>query len=255
MDASNGSVPRLVAASTCLISVVVCLHGQSPPAFDAVSVKPSPLDTIERSLTHNAGGRLTTSNGTVRMLILLAYQVMPYQVSGGPAWINTDGYDIEAKAANPNSTPEQFRKMVQTLLADRFQLKVHTETREMAIYALEIAKGGPKLRPSASDEQNPGVRNGRGETTGVRATMAMLATALTRPLQREVVDETGLKGEYSFTVKFDPVETSMPDTPPELSGAGSIFTALQEQLGLHLKVTRGPVRILIIDTAARPSAN
>ena len=246
---------RVIALPICLFSVVVCLTGQSPPAFDAVSVKPSPIDAAERSLSHNAGGRLTASNATVRMLILLAYQVMPYQLSGGSEWINTDGYDIEAKAANANGTPEQFRKMVQTLLAVRFQVKLHFETREMPIYALEISRGGPKLTPSARDEQNPGVRNGRGETTGVRATMAMLASALTRPLQRQVVDETGLKGEYSFTLKFDPVETSTLETPPEASGLGSIFTALKEQLGLHLKVTKGPVSILVIDSAARASAN
>ncbi|HUA57645.1 MAG TPA: TIGR03435 family protein [Verrucomicrobiae bacterium] len=248
---------RVISSFLCLISVPGGLYAQFPPAFDVVSVKPSPIDATERSLTHNAGGRLTTSNATVRMLILLAYQVMPYQLSGGPEWINTDGFDIEAKAANLNSTPEQFRKMVQMLLAERFQLKVHTETREMAIYALQIAKGGPKLTPAAGDEQNPGVRNGRGETTGVRASMAMLATALTRPLQRKVVDETGLKGDYTFTLKFDPAEISPSESNalPEISTAGSIFTAVTEQLGLRLKVTKGPVEVLVIDRAARAMGN
>src|SRR5579872_1051479 len=96
--------------ATILLTVGLCLRGQGP-SFDAASVKPAAMDATERSLTHNAGGRLSARNATVLMLVYLAYQVMPYQVSGGPAWVDSDGFDIEAKAANPNATPEQFRQM------------------------------------------------------------------------------------------------------------------------------------------------
>jgi uncharacterized protein (TIGR03435 family) len=242
---------------TILLTLALCLSHAQAPAFDAASIKPAAAEATERSLTHNPGGRLSTSNATVRMLILLAYQVMPYQISGGPSWFDSDGFDIEAKAANANSTPEQFRQMVQALLADRFHLKIHKETRELPIYALVVAKGGAKLMPAAGDESNSGVRNLGGEITSLRGTMPMLATTLTRPLQHKVVDETGLKGEYNFSVKFEPLNNNPPgmDAASEQPAAGSIFSALQEQLGLYLKVSKGPVEVLVIDSAAKPGAN
>src|SRR5579864_738864 len=214
------------------------------PTFEVASVKPSPKDAAGRSLSHSPGVRLITSNATLKQLVFLAYQLMPFQVSGGPDWVESDGFDIEAKAANPKASQEQFRQMIQTLLADRFQLKFHFATKEMPIYALVVARNGSKLVEAKDDTPEVSMRNGRGEMTGVKATMAMFASALSRPLQRKVVDETGLTGAYTFKLQFVPDEKparpSDDGAAPSLDGA-SLFTALREQLGLTLKPAKGPV--------------
>jgi uncharacterized protein (TIGR03435 family) len=226
--------------------------------FEVASIKPAPPDADERSVSRDPGARLTTSNATLKQLLLLAYQLMPFQVSGGPDWVASDGFDIEAKAGNPKATQEQFRQMVQTLLADRFQVKAHFSTKEMPIYALAVARNGPKLIASKDDSSEVSMRNGRGEMTGVNATMAMFALALSRPLQRKVVDETGIKGAYSFKLQFvpeqNPARPGEDGAAPELNGS-SVFTALQEQLGLTLKATKGPVEVLVIDHAEKPTPN
>jgi uncharacterized protein (TIGR03435 family) len=226
--------------------------------FDVASVKPSPSGSAGRSLTEHPGARLTTSGATVKMLIFLAYQLMPDQVSGGPAWVESDSFDIDARAADPKVTRAEFRQMVQNLLADRFQLKVHRATKELPVYALVVARNGPKLVDAKNDDGDAGMRiEGPGRMTGVKATMPMFANTLSKPLRRHVVDETGLKGAYSFHLDFVPDQKPvMPgDTPPPDRDGPSIFTALQEQLGLSLKATKGPVDVLVIDRAEKPSAN
>jgi len=217
-------------------------------AFEVASVKPSPPGAAERSLTRQPGAKLSASNATVKMLIFLAYQVMPFQVTGGPDWVGAEGFEIKAKAENPQATPEQFRGMLQRLLAERFHLQYHLATKELPLYTLVVAKGGSKMAESKDEGPDVVMRNeGHGRLTGVKATMPMLAGSLTRVLQRKVMDETGLRGGYSFTLQFAPDETAT-DMP-------SIFTALEEQLGLALKGGRGPVELFVIDGAERPSAN
>ena len=233
--------------------------GAQAPAFEVASVKPARPDATARSLTQNPGARLTTSNATVKMLIMLAYQVMPDQILGGPKWLESDGFDIDAKGADPGVTQAQFRHMIQSLLADRFQLKVHRSTKELPVYALVLAKNGPKLAEAKDDDPEVSMRiEGPGQMTGVKATMSMFASALSRPLQRQVIDETGLKGAYNFKLQFVPDRN--PSKPGEdgviPTGDGpSIFTALQEQLGLNLKTSKGPVEVLVIDHAEKPTPN
>ena len=235
------------------------LYAQSSAEFDVASIKASRPDETERSLTHNSGARLTTSNATLKMLIMLAYQVMPYQVSGGPDWLESDGVDIEAKAANPKATQAQFREMVRKLLASRFQLKVHSATKELPVYELVVAKTGAKLVQAKEDNSEVSMRiDGPGQMTGAKATMAMLATTLSRPLQRKVVDETGLGGAYNFKLHFLPDrKPARPgdDVAPPNGDGPSLFSALQEQLGLSLKAGKGPVDVLVIDRAEKPSEN
>jgi uncharacterized protein (TIGR03435 family) len=182
------------------------------PAFEVASVKPARPGITERSLTHNPGARLTASNATVKMLIMLAYQVMPGQISGGPNWLESDGFDIDAKGADPKATQAQFRQMIQSLLADRFHLKVHRATKELSVYALVPAKNGTKLVDAKDDGPEVSMRiEGPGQMTAVKATMSMFASTLSRPLQRKVIDETGLKGAYSFTLRFVPEQS--PSSP------------------------------------------
>ena len=245
-------------ALTYILAPLAGLLMGAEPAFEVVSVKPSRPDATERSLTHQTAGRLETSNATLKMLVFLAYQVMPYQLTGGPKWLASDGFDIQAKAANPNATPAEFRQMVQALLRDRFAFACHRETRELPIYELVAAKGGAKLPADTSDNPEVTMRNGRSEMTAVKATMDMLAGALTRPLQRKVVNRTGLTGVYTFKLQFAP-DAPAPnrdaDDAAPLEENPALATALREQLGLTLRASHGPVEVLVIDRAEKPARN
>jgi bla regulator protein blaR1 len=208
------------------------------PAFEVASIKPAPADATGRSLTHNPGARLVAGNATLRMLVLLAYQVMPPQISGGPAWFETAGFDIDAKAADPKATPQQFRQMIQRLLADRFAFLCHFETRQLPVYELIVAKGGSKLAPDTSDNPEVTMRNeGPGQMTAVKATMAMFAGALERPLRQKVVDATGLQGAFTFKLEFAPEEKA-PKPGEEISPGDHppLIGALHQQLGLTTAV-------------------
>ena len=174
-------------------------------SFEVVSVKLSPPGAEGRSVSQKPGDRLTTSNATVRMLLMLAYQMMPDQIYGGPNWLETDGFDIEAKTTGPSGSPAQFRERIQSLLAERFHITVHQETRELSVYQLVVAKSGFKAGGPAGDRTDIGVRvEGPGQITAVKGTMPMLAGALSRPLKARVVDATGLTGAYNFKLEFAP---------------------------------------------------
>jgi uncharacterized protein (TIGR03435 family) len=239
-----------------LLGGAICIAQE--PEFEVASVKPARPGVTGRSFTQSPGGTLTTSNATVKMLIAFAYQVMPEQILGGPSWLESDGFDIEAKGAGPKITQSQFREMIQSLLKERFQLAAHRATKELPIYALVQTRNGAKLVEARDENSEVSMRiEGPGKMTGVKATMSMLASTLSRPLQRKVIDETGLKGSYSFELLFVPErKPGAPgaETAPESDGP-SIFTALQEQLGLSLKPGRGPVEVVVVDRAGRPSAN
>jgi uncharacterized protein (TIGR03435 family) len=229
---------------------------QSTPKFEVASIKPSKADG-DRELSSKPGKRLTASNATLKMLIMLAYQVTANELFGGPGWLASDGFDIEAKPENPNATQEQFRQMIQRMLEDRFQLKVHYETKQLPIYALVVGKRA-NLQESKGEEPEVIMRNNYGLMTGVRATMPMFASALSKRVERQVVDETGLKGAYNFKLEFTPDQKgSEPDEhrAPPTGDHPSIFTALQEQLGLKLEAKNGPVQVLVIDRAEKPTKN
>jgi uncharacterized protein (TIGR03435 family) len=236
-------------------------------------------------------GKFSVVGMPLSELIRFAYDLKSdAQLTGGPAWINSDRFDIEAKedeahaqASNKLPPPEmgkQMRQMLQSLLADRFGLKVSHATKEMPVYALVIAKGGPKLTPTTTPpmvppaDQPPGDDNakksfnrgirmqGNGDLTGMAATIAFLADVLSRQPElgnRLVEDKTGLTGEYDWTLKWTP--TAM-DSSSSADGAAaadsstpSLFTAVQEQLGLKLEPQKGTVDILVIDHVEQPSAN
>lgn len=239
-----------------LIAGVIC--GAQAAEFEVASVKPARSEAAGRSFTQSPGGRLTTSNATVKMLIAFAYQVMPHQIQGGPPWLESDGFDIEAKAADSKVTQLQFRQMIQRLLAERFQLATHRVTKELPVYALVQARKGVKLVQARDDSPEVSMKIvGAGQMTGVKATMPMLATVLSRPLQRKVIDETGLTGSYTFRLQFVP-EQKPPEPGAEAAPASdgpSIFTALQEQLGLTLRPSKGPVEVVVVDHAEKPAEN
>ncbi|MGD0221945.1 MAG: M56 and DUF3738 domain-containing protein [Terriglobia bacterium] len=265
------------------------------PSFEVASIKPNKPDASGRMMVaiQFAPGRFTTTGATLKQLIALAYDVRDTQVSGGPGWTDSERYDIDAKEADadvarfeklpPDQRRQQHQMLVQGLLADRFKLRLRHESKESMVYALVVAKNGPKLHEAKPGDTYPnGIKgpDGRplggpqmmrmdlGEVEGQGLAIEALARLLSRQLGREVVDKTGLKGSYDFTLKWNPEQDpsamamgppggppAAGSAPPADSSEPSIFTAIQDQLGLKLESTKGPVEILIVDHVEQPSEN
>ncbi len=238
------------------------------PKFEVASIKRNVSGEPGRYI-RPSGGRLSISNMTLRNLITTAYQVRDFQVSGGPSWISSESYDIEAKSEGAATPKELEGSMLRALLEDRFHLRVRHDTKELPIYLLTVSKNGSKLLPPAEKEcvpADPGnaplpsqgktssdmcgyLGLGRSSLSARQVSTGDLALAFSQLLGRSVVDKTGLTGKVDAHLTFDPAE---PATDPSLP---SIFTAVQEQLGLKLEPARGPVDVLVIESAERPSEN
>jgi uncharacterized protein (TIGR03435 family) len=230
-----------------------------PPAFDAVSVKPSdPASGHGTVVNMTPGEGLRVVNATLRDMIETAYDVRQFQIQGGPSWAGASKYDVAATSglpagAKPPSDWKEVRLKAQAMLKQRFQLELHRETRELPIYSLVVAKGGVKPDGlSATDGPRRGINAGKGTMLGEAATIADLVSKLSRLLDRPVVDHTGLQGNYDFKLQWTP---DMESSVPEPSAGPSLFTAIQQQLGLRLEATKGPVEVLVIDRVERPSEN
>jgi uncharacterized protein (TIGR03435 family) len=234
--------------------------------FEVASVKPSDASisgAVPVSILFQPGGRFTATNATLRFLIREAYDVQDNQVSGGPNWLNSDLYNIEARPDGATQVPPGpaggaiMRPMIQSLLEERFKLAVHREIREMPVYDLSVARGGTKLKPADAKAGPGGETVGRGEISGKAAPVALLVKPLSRQLGRPVVDKTGLGGLYDFVLRWTPDmgQSAGPDVPPPDATGPSVFTALQEQLGLELRSARGRVEVLVIDHAEKPTEN
>jgi uncharacterized protein (TIGR03435 family) len=187
---------------------------------------------------------------SLKLLVRSTYRLSDYQVSGGPEWIRFDKFDIEAKSELHRS-PEEVRLMVESLLEERFKLKVHREVRQDAVYALVVAKGGSKLKAVPDDGSGRhNVGAGQGHLFAKNGEISGLAAFLTQILDRQVTDKTGLKGYFEFDFALPLTLLPTPD-----SSESTIFEAIQDQLGLRLELTKGPVEFLVIDQVERPSAN
>jgi bla regulator protein blaR1 len=259
------------------LSITCGLFGQAvsslpatPAAFTVASIKPNKSDDNRFMLRSLPGGGLTASGVTLRMLIMNAYGVAGYQISGAPSWVGSERWDIEAKTEGvQGSLPrEQFTAMLRQLIEDRFQLKTLRDTKEMPVYALVVTKTGSKLKPHPVDaaEGRPLVQFGRGSATFNNTSLTVLAAQLSMDVGRPVLDQTDLKGGFDFTLEWTPTPEeggpralglpprAEPSAPADSNGP-SIFTALQEQLGLKLESTKGPVDMIVIDHVERPSEN
>jgi uncharacterized protein (TIGR03435 family) len=194
-------------------------------------------------------GSVTMRNVRLTSCIMWAYQVQDYQISG-PGWLNTERFDIVAKAAGP-APDNELRLMLRGLLADRFKLRLHRQTKEMPAYALTVGKNGHKLRPSEDDGPASIKPNGRLGGTAKNAAIPDMAALLSRPLRMPVLDMTGLKGKFDFTVDMSPyindelLKHQPGDAPPDVVGIAAL--ALQEQLGLKLEARKLPIEMLMID--------
>jgi uncharacterized protein (TIGR03435 family) len=269
-------IPRILRVSRplfmrCLIltAAVIGLLAQSPVAhkeFDVVSLKPSVPDEHNSFMFQSLpGGTIRMAGVPLRMMIMEAYGVKAFQISGGPDWIRTGRWDVLAKAEGfQGRIPrEQEDLMVQRMMADRFQLKLHRETKEESVYTLVVEKNGPKMIPHSGNERQ--FRSRYGSLTVKKGRVGSFADWLSRELGRVVIDKTDLKGEYDYALEWmpDPGEGGPESNglPPEAprphvdTNGPSIFTAVQEQLGLRLVSQKGPVEIVVIDSVERPSAN
>jgi bla regulator protein BlaR1 len=226
---------------------------QAPrPSFEVASLKPSgPNDRLMYRL--EPGGRYLATGLTLKLLIANAYGVPELRISGGPGWRDSDKFNLEAKVGIqlppwPDSQ-KQLSLMLQSLLEERFKLALHRETREEPVYELVAAKAGVKLKTAKADE-SPGFQMDNGRIHSMAVPLDFLATNLAYLLGRTVIDKTGLAGKYSFTVTYMPDDAAPADTD-----GPSLFTALQDQLGLKLESSKGPVELLVIDRVEKPDAN
>lgn len=242
--------------------------------FEVASIKPSSPDAHGSSLMTDKIGGLNAENMPVRALIKSAYGIRDFQLFGAPGWVGTERYDIiarpervESAAPPPDAGPmtddqrkvrdDQWKDRVRSLLAERFGLVLHKETKEEQIYVLTVAKGGPKLTIVTVPGDRQGTSVNQGRIQGFAGSISSLVTNLADVVGRPVVDKTDLTAKYDYVLEWTPdMPATGPDAPQAVDGPGpTIFTALQEQLGLKLESSKGPVDTYVIDKVDRPSEN
>jgi uncharacterized protein (TIGR03435 family) len=229
------------------------------PTFDVASVKANKTGSTASRISSGPDGSLHAINVTPKSLILDSFRVMDFRLSGAPTWIATERFDIEAKP-DPMTRQPDIRPMIRSLLEQRFQLRTHREARELPVFILDAAKSGPKVPEAAEGEaQSGGLRPGAsrtsvgpkgGEISGNAIPIAKFIEMLMPQVGRPVLDRTGLVRKYDISLKFFPDSTT-----PGVEAGPSIFTALQEQMGLRLEASREIIEMLVIDHVERPSEN
>jgi uncharacterized protein (TIGR03435 family) len=240
-----------IVLTICLVATLGFAQ-QARPSFEVASIKLSKLN--EGSDSESSPGRIQLQ-GTLKSIIRTAYGVQPNQIEGGPKWIDEEHYEIDARAIGP-AQGQPLLDMLQTLLSERFKLELHRETKVTLGYALVRGKADPKMKQVSPGSSHS--NGGPGRLTAQAMTMSGLAARLTRIMGISVVDETGIQGAFDFSLTWAP-EKSTPnpvaiDTATD-SGGPSIFTAVQDQLGLKLESHKVPVEFLIVDRAERPILN
>jgi uncharacterized protein (TIGR03435 family) len=238
---------------TWAIAGLVLLIGygqdEAAPRFEVASVKPANSGKPGGGIA-TGHGRITIASETLKRCIMGAYGVGPNLIAGGPSWLDADRFEILATSGRGEDGDQALMSMLRTLLAERFKLAVHRETRTMAALVLEVAKNGPKLE--AAEDGPATTQNGRGLIEARVITMTRLAEVLSRQTDVPVVDNTGLKGRFNLKLLWRP-ESARP--PEEAMERPSLSEALQQQLGLRLESRKMPIEVLVIDHAERPSEN
>ncbi len=279
---------RAIAVAS-LLSIATSAFGQpaaSGPQFEVASIKPSAPGQPGTFIRMAPGGRLNINNMPLKEMIVMAWRIQPFQISGGPAWMDSAHYDISAKPEDAAKRTE-VPLMLQALLADRFQLKFHRETKELSVYSLVLSNKDGKLGPGLAetkegsctpiDPTKPpppfepgkppalgcgGMQMGPSMVRGAGIPIANLIPMLSRILGRTVIDKTELKGNFDISMQWAPDDSQAlqfppdgPRPPPSDTTGPTIFTALQEQLGLKLESQKGPVDMFVIDHVEKPSEN
>jgi len=257
-------------------------------AFDVASIRQKKGASLLVHMQPSPGGRLTVENVPLRFLMQQSFDVEHFQILGGPDWLKTDRYDIEAKAEGNPTGKQRLGPMLQAVLEDRFKLRFHRETRQLPVYALTAVKSGSKLPASKEGSCTPwsqyslstissrlpapgqkpptfcgflgfGVQGLDSTLDMAGASMAELTASLSYALPYSVIDKTGLAGTFEVHLKWTPDTRAVFDpiaaAPPADASRPTLFTALQEQLGLKLESEKGPVEVVVIDHMERPDAN
>jgi len=278
------SLLLFVAASVLTMPLAACAQQGStatPPAttvtlpiYDIVSIKPNKSNNPNIRISFNDDS-FEATNAPLKVILQIAYGIRQDLISGAPEWAGSDRFDIKAKVLDPNTaqlkklSKEQRAAMLLPLLTDRFQLKAHKETKELPVYDLVQSKGGSKLKevapepPPAPDDPDAPKPKGRGnmmwhgdghtvQLTATTVQIESLTNVLAQELKRSVIDKTGLTAKYDISLKFAPEDAPPQDTAGD-DAAPSIFTAMQEQLGLKLQPSKGPVETLVVDNVELPS--
>ena len=238
----------------------------APLTFKVVSIKRVDSEMHNEALNFAPDGGLTMANTTLKTLVAFAYDVREFQISGGPAWFGSERYDIRIKPERPEGPADlremtedqqrllfdRLRQRLRALLAERFQLTIHRDTKGPPVYALVLAKNGPKLQ-AANESGHQFLIDGRGQITAGGMSIERLAETLSNRLGRPVLDQTGLKGEFDCKMEWTPDPGGpMPRRAPGET-PNALFTAVQEQLGLKLESARA--EIIVVDRAEKPSEN
>jgi uncharacterized protein (TIGR03435 family) len=284
----------IVAAAIASAAGHAVLAQESAPWFDVASIKENRSGSLESRLRVQPGGRFEWTNTTLKGLIGTAYQRFAFdqrETVGGPDWIDSARFDIVVQTGNGSPPveidgfPQQLFEMIRTMLQDRFKLVTHNEVRQAPIYRLTVARTDARLGPglkrvvdgcgaamkALSDGQQATARGRRGadctfggppgQVQGNAVTLDMLSRVLGRQVDRPVINATGIDGSFDVDLTFSPEFAPLPpgaapgEPAPAASDGPSIFAALQEQLGLKLEPARGPVDVLIVDRAERPTGN
>jgi uncharacterized protein (TIGR03435 family) len=276
---------RALAIAGFLLSACQAFGQAAPPRpeFEVASIKLNKSGDRRIMISPARGGRFTATNIPMQFFITQAYSIKDFQLSGAPAWLMSERYDIEAKAEG-NPSMSEMLPMIQGMLEDRLKLKVHRETKEQAVYALVVAKAGRlheaegECAPRPSTPPPPpepgklpaapcgGFFMFPGHLTGQKVPITQLIDTLSRFSGRIVLDKTNLTGKYDIDLQYTPEQAQlqappgppppgMPPLPPIDPNGPSLFTALQEQLGLKLESQKGPVEMMVIDHVERPSEN
>lgn len=231
----------------------------SDAAFQVATIKPSKPDTLPAIQIQ--GRRFATSGTTVVDIMKYAYGVHVSEITGGPEWLSKEKFDLLADPGTEvRPASDDMKKMVRALLADRFQLAFHRDKKQLAVYAIVVAKSGAKLKQSTRDANSIPVAGfiPSGKLTTGNATMADFATFMQRyVMDRPVVDQTGIQGKYDLSLAWTPDDAQVNGRPrsDDPSAPPGLFTAIQEQLGLRLEATKAPVEVMVIDRVELPSAN
>ncbi|HLK65274.1 MAG TPA: TIGR03435 family protein [Bryobacteraceae bacterium] len=244
---------REVACAILCASGLAFGQSEASLRFEVASIKPSNADPSSSGV-HSGNGRLTAENVTLKRCIMAAYGIGPNQILGGPDWLDSDRFDIDAKGERPDA---DVMTMLRSLMAERFKLALHRETKPIQAYVLEVAKNGPKME--RTDGESHQTSNGRGDIVARNASMDRFAEVLSRQMDLPVVNLTGLEGTFNFRLQWTP-ENSRTAKAGESAALErldkpSVFTAVQEQLGLRLRAQKAPVQVLVIDHAERPAEN
>jgi uncharacterized protein (TIGR03435 family) len=283
-------IAAMVYAQPQTNTIVKSRISQNPPTtptrvgVEVASIKPDDPSTCgEYPVVDGHDGTYDMRCVKAKFLIQRAFGVRDFQISGGPAWLESTQYDIAAKiekSPKNSGVPEKnvseftdeerrtkgevLRGMLQSLLAERFRLRMHRETKQLPVYLLAVAKGGAKLKSSGDfSNVSGGLRAGNGFLAGDNARIPFLSQTLSQIVGRPILDRTDLTGKYDFELKWTPDQSSantalgeaLPQLPTADPDLPNIFTALQEQLGLKLDSSKGPVEVIVVDYVERSSAN